>query len=73
MDNTKRKVEELMTAINRIVDSRESKADLFGFDEERESLKENWEFPHIIHSKYTISFMEIFNHFYLTFFQRMLQ
>jgi hypothetical protein len=40
MDNTKRKVEELMTAIDRIVDSRESKADLFGFDEERESLKE---------------------------------
>ena len=40
MDNTKRKVEELMTAIDRIVDSRESKADLFGFDEGRESLKE---------------------------------
>ena len=40
MDNTKRKVEELMTAIDRIVDSRESKADLFGFDEEREGLKE---------------------------------
>jgi hypothetical protein bacD2_02607 len=40
MDNTKRKVEDLMTAIDRIVDSRESKADLFGFDEERESLKE---------------------------------
>jgi len=40
MDNTKRKIEELMTAIDRIVDSRESKADLFGFDEERESLKE---------------------------------
>jgi len=40
MDNTKRKVEELMTAIDRIVDSRESKVDLFGFDEEREGLKE---------------------------------
>ena len=40
MDNTKRKVEELMTAIDRIVDSRASKADLFGFDEERVGLKE---------------------------------
>ena len=40
MDNTKRKIEELMTAVNRIVESRESKPDLFGFDEERESLKE---------------------------------
>lgn len=40
MDNTKRKVEELMTAVDRIVESRESKPDLFGFDEERESLRE---------------------------------
>ena len=40
MDNAKRKIEELMTAVDRIVESRESKPDLFGFDEERESLKE---------------------------------
>ncbi len=40
MDNAKRKIEELMTAVDRIVESRESKPDLFGFDEERESLKD---------------------------------
>lgn len=40
MDNAKRKIEELMTAVDRIVESRESKTDLFGFDDERESLKD---------------------------------
>ena len=30
MDNAKRKIEELMTAVDRIVESRESKPDLFG-------------------------------------------
>ena len=40
MNNTKRKIEELMTAVDRIVESRESKPDLFGFDEERESIKD---------------------------------
>ncbi len=40
MYNAKSKIEELMTAVDRIVESRESKPDLFGFDEERESLKE---------------------------------
>ena len=41
MDNTKRKIEELMTAVDRIVESRESKTDLFGYDEKRESLKKS--------------------------------
>ena len=40
MDNAKRKIEELMTAVDRIVESRESKPNIFGVDDERESLKD---------------------------------